>query len=440
MNHQHNHSSLYSLVHTPDMIRPKSRISTSKGRVPSPFTQLCLATAIAIATFSLLVDAFPAQYFFNSQQRTRCCGHNQQSLQFMHALSKLQEDHAYWKLPRLYVRHANQTLITGASIPLSSDQAHYLINVMRIFKKSRKNKRRYQEQSNAADDEDDTRSIDRDCIRIFNGDDGEWLAKVHEQQAIESPTNRRSKKANRSTVASLVAECIIQLQKQDYNEDERPWVLFVPLKKQQRMKYMIEKTTELGVGGLRPVASDLMEGAAISSSKSTGANHDMIYGGSSNKQDNSIRFDKLEIQCIEASEQCERLDIPTISFSAGSQDTLPDVQDILEQWCFDWEQKSEKKRILLICRERGSSDTYGGKAMVMPVLQALQCNKLVSFLVGPEGGWSSREEEMFDNVCLKYSETDIAPVQCVSLGSSVLRAETASMLAVGAWSLVNDLH
>ena len=45
---------------------------------------------------------------------------------------------------------------------------------------------------------------------------------------------------------------------------------------------------------------------------------------------------------------------------------------------------------------------------------------------------------MFDEVCSKYIGMKDAPVQCVSLGSNVLRAETASMLAIGAWSLMND--
>ena len=69
---------------------------------------------------------------------------------------------------------------------------------------------------------------------------------------------------------------------------------------------------------------------------------------------------------------------------------------------------------------------------VAPVLDILPGNKKVAFMIGPEGGWSLEEEDLFDNVCNEQS------VRCVSLGSSVLRAETACMIAVGAWSLVHS--
>ena len=83
----------------------------------------------------------------------------------------------------------------------------------------------------------------------------------------------------------------------------------------------------------------------------------------------------------------------------------------------------------MICRERGNGDD------AVPVLQALHRNERVSFLVGPEGGWSADEEELFDDVCSKFADQDASPVRCVSLGSSVLRAETACLMAVGAWAL-----
>ena len=95
--------------------------------------------------------------------------------------------------------------------------------------------------------------------------------------------------------------------------------------------------------------------------------------------------------------------------------------------------------MLLICRERGGSGPDGGGAV--PVLRALRENDRVAFLVGPEGGWSAEEEEFFDEICSGYSGGGgggTAPVRCVSLGPSVLRAETACMVAVAAWALTND--
>lgn len=86
----------------------------------------------------------------------------------------------------------------------------------------------------------------------------------------------------------------------------------------------------------------------------------------------------------------------------------------------------------MICVERGSE-------RVVPVLQALRENNRVAFLVGPEGGWSAVEERTFDEICSQYDGMGESPVRCVSLGSSILRAETACLLVVGAWALLNDL-
>jgi 16S rRNA (uracil1498-N3)-methyltransferase len=56
---------------------------------------------------------------------------------------------------------------------------------------------------------------------------------------------------------------------------------------------------------------------------------------------------------------------------------------------------------------------------------------MVAFLVGPEGGWSPDEEQRFDDMAKRNPEK----IHCVSLGTSVLRAETAAMTAIAAYSL-----
>ena len=382
--------------------------------------QLCLLLVIVYNTLQHRVEAFSvpghAHRRHFSTHPTRCTRCEQQLI--LYSISKEQEQ--IYKLPRLYVGPQSDKsikLAAGARIPLSSDQSHYLTNVMRIFKKRKGNRRQQHQESINIDDANDI-SI-RDCIRIFNGNDGEWLARVHDITSQSESTNIRSKKSARARKqkedASLVAECILQLRTQDYKKDDRPWIMFVPLKNQQRLKNMIEKCCEMGVGQFVAVSSDRMEGGAAM----------------------NMRFDKLEIQAVEASEQCERLDVPLISTSSED-DTLKDVKDIVSQWGSDVEGQS-KKRTLLICRERRSSgDVDSDRPKVIPILQALKNCRRVSFLVGPEGGWTSEEETVFDEVCAKYISIKDAPVQCVSLGSNVLRAETASILAVGAWSLINN--
>ena len=65
----------------------------------------------------------------------------------------------------------------GAVVPLSSGQAHHLINAVRLFKKRRKRRRRNTGgQSNADDGNDDggddgVGDDDGGNVRIFNGND-----------------------------------------------------------------------------------------------------------------------------------------------------------------------------------------------------------------------------------------------------------------------------
>mmetsp|Transcript_24141 Transcript_24141/g.50559 ORF Transcript_24141/g.50559 Transcript_24141/m.50559 type:complete len:454 (-) Transcript_24141:665-2026(-) len=369
------------------------------------------------------------------------------------------QDQKYWTLPRVYVgpRHNtplnNILLKLGTIVHLSSEQAHYLTNVMRILKKSKKKRA------------DGTITEGRNCIRIFDGKNGEWLAKVYASEEPQNASSRgrgKSRRNGRSSNrdVSLVAECIQQLRTQDCGDD-RPWILFAPIRSRSRMKVMIEKCTELGAGRMIPVTSDHIErGALMALLESNGneADLDVVYGGynTSREKDRGITsFGKLEIQAVEAAEQCERLDIPIVTSdlsltrpSENSQDTLWRVQDIVKQWCDNWGENYLKGgenagtadcRTLLICRERASvADVNDGRARVVPVLRALNDNQRVSLLVGPEGGWSVEEEEIFDKICSKYIGRIDPPIRCVSLGTSVLRAETACMMAVGSWALTND--
>jgi 16S rRNA (uracil1498-N3)-methyltransferase len=343
-----------------------------------------------------------------------------------------------WTLPRLYVGDGHPTLASGSSLSLSPEQTHYLTKVMRLLKKKK-----------LQPDENNHITVDRDCIRIFNGRDGEWLAtlRVLEEEDISSDRNskKRKRRQPRQGDITIVADCIHQLRAQDRaNDDARPWLIFAPLKKQSRMKLLVEKCTELGVGTILPIISDRTEGSAIQSLLgSSYMKEDEVYGTKRNAKGDDMSFDKLEFQAVEAAEQCERLTIPYITKDVGLHppeegldSALWKVHDIVKQWDSSWD---EEKRVLLICRERSTDDASSGvKASVVPLLHALRSNNnRVAFLVGPEGGWSPDEETLFDEICSRYKEID-SPVKCVSLGTSILRAETASMLALGAWALVHD--
>ena len=428
---------------SPLSLRVPSALATDRSMSKFMRVLLIISLATWIPSYHVVVCGFLLPTLSSSRRRrNNRCSLQEIDITQLHVVSR-HEEQTYWKLPRLYVgpcqnKQNNHALASGARIPLSPEQSHYLMNVMRIFKKRKNNRKQQQSNGDGGDDV----IGGRECIRIFNGLDGEWLAQAHmaQQQPLISGKGRSKKRGNPEV--SLEAECIMQLRTQDYNEDERPWLMFVPLKKQPRMKNLIEKCTELGAGKFIPVSSDRMGGdasMAIFGSNSNDSNIDKVYGAQSSSQNDggSIRFDKLQIQAIEASEQCERLGIPTISNNVfeGSRDTLWMVKDLLKQWRQDFDGENGEGRALLICRERGEY-ANDGKASVVPVLQALENNKRVSFLVGPEGGWSIEEEALFDEVCSECSGNH-SPVQCVSLGTSVLRAKTACMLAIGSWALVS---
>lgn len=318
-------------------------------------------------------------------------------------------------------RLAENTIVT-----LSPEQTHYLTKVMRFLKKGKSNS-------------DDVANR-KECVRVFNGRDGEWLAKVYAPPQTDEDSRKRRRR--RDEVILLEVECLVELRKQSINDDH-PWIIFSPLKNQSRMKLMIEKCTELGVGAIILAKSDRMDGTILSSLSvpSNGSdNLDHVYGTKVKSREENVSVEKLKLQAIEASEQSERLCIPSITtdfsfidVSCNAPNDVFSVKDIVELWRSGLHQKNSESRKLLICRERGEESNT-----VKPLLTALGENEKVAFLIGPEGGWSPEEESLFDHVCQQESNKN-SSIQCVSLGSSVLRAETACMMAVGACSLTHDL-
>ena len=143
------------------------------------------------------------------------------------------------KLSRIYV---DAPLKNDAHAELSADQAHYFKNVMR-----RK---------------------EGEAIRVFNGVDGEWVAKI---QSL-------SKKNG----TLLIQE---QLKEQPKPHKEIT-LMFCPIKK-QRMDFLIEKAVELGASALQPILSQ-------------------------NTEVRKINEERINAQIIEAAEQCERLTIPKL--------------------------------------------------------------------------------------------------------------------------------
>ena len=107
------------------------------------YLQLLLSAVIVYTILQQRVEAFCVPGLAHQRHFSRYVTHQTRYIRceqqlILYSISKEQEQ--YWKLPRIYVGSHNDiqqdiTLAIGARIPLSSDQSHYLTNVMRIFKK-----------------------------------------------------------------------------------------------------------------------------------------------------------------------------------------------------------------------------------------------------------------------------------------------------------------
>ena len=189
-------------------------------------------------------------------------------------------------------------------------------------------------------------------IRLFNGRDGEYLGRVVV--------------AGKKTL-SIQIEKKLKPQK---NNGRKIHLLFAPIKK-ERMDFLIEKAVELGATDIHPVFTQ---------------NTDM----------RKIKEDRLNAQIIEAAEQCERLDIPSLH---PAQDLFP----ALAVW--------NKSVPFLAALERFDA---------VPLRQIREDGDC-AILIGPSGGFTEEEKQKIAAL------TFIKPV---SLGENILRSETAVVAAL----------
>ena len=160
-------------------------------------------------------------------------------------------------------------LSEGAAVALEGDPAHYLTRVMRL--------------------------TEGDELRLFNGADGEWSARVVEV-------------AKRS--CRLRAEALARPQSPAPDVE-----LCVALVKRGPLETIVEKATELGVRRIRLLRTER-----------TNADH--------------TNLDRLAAIVREAAEQCGRLDVPQI-------DPAERLADLLAAWDFG--------RALMFCDEAGDA-------------------------------------------------------------------------------------
>lgn len=188
------------------------------------------------------------------------------------------------------------------------------------------------------------RKDDGDMVRIFNGRDGEFISKI----SIINKKNVELKWLEKIKDQPVLGKNI--------------HLYCAPIKK-DRFAFMIEKAVELGVTNIHPITTDHTQNAKINP-------------------------DKIEKQIIEAAEQCERMDIPT----------LHPVQK-LSQCQFE-------------------CDTYAGIERAEIAKFQIQTSADIAVIIGPEGGWSDSEINYLSNH---------KNITAVSLGDIILRAETAAI-------------
>ncbi|MCY1127729.1 16S rRNA (uracil(1498)-N(3))-methyltransferase [Frigidibacter sp. RF13] len=201
----------------------------------------------------------------------------------------------------------DQSLGVGQSVPLSEAQAHYLFGVMRLAPGAE--------------------------VLLFNGRDGEWLARV-------APAGKRGGSA----------ECVERTRAQAAPPDV--WLLFAPVKK-ARTDFIVEKAVELGAARLLPVQTDFTNAERL-------------------------RRDKAEAHVREAAEQCEALWLPEVG-------DLQPLSKLLAGW--------DRARRLFWADEATTDGEGPGRSSSPAALFAGMPPGPAALLVGPEGGFSPAERE-----------------------------------------------
>jgi 16S rRNA (uracil1498-N3)-methyltransferase len=206
--------------------------------------------------------------------------------------------YAHHTLPRLFV---DGDLSLTQQIVLPADQTHYLSHVLRLK--------------------------EGDAVRLFNGRDGEWLAKIASS----------GKNKNRGLNMALVEQTRPQA------SESALFLMCAPIKK-AHFDDMLTKAAELGVTHVQPVLT-------------------------SRTQVREVNTDRCRAIMIEASEQSERLAAPTINSPIS-------LEKLTQSW--------PKDVLPIVCAERGETRPAGESFLTLSPQPA-------AIITGPEGGFMPEE-------------------------------------------------
>ena len=218
----------------------------------------------------------------------------------------------------------SERLEENNKIVLSKDQSHYISNVMRL--KS------------------------GDELLLFNGIDGEFLGKVAGNEQKQTTIQAHAKQRDQSRPSNIS-------------------LAFCPIKG-QRLDFLIQKCTEVGLKSFIPVISD----------------HTIVR---------NVNENRLKKIIIESSEQSDQLNIPQVVSALNLEEFL----------------HSLKKEDVVLFGDISSTNNDLTQFME-------DKNKSYILFVGPEGDFSPQERE----IILKNDK-----FKSFSLGKNILRSETAAM-------------
>ena len=234
--------------------------------------------------------------------------------------------------------HCNQKLSLNKLLVLNKSDTHYLKNVMRCK--------------------------ENDQINLFNENDGEFYSEILEI--------KKHKMILEIFKLSTNTEIINDIS------------LIFSLVKKNKMDFIIQKATEMGVKKIFPI---LTERSSI----------------------RNINTTRMYAIAKEASEQSNRISIPEIS-------NLQTIQELLQQW--------DKKRSILYADEI---------LKINKNLTILNRKNFVksSLLIGPEGGFSSEENDMLKTYKFVFP---------ISFGQTILRSDTAAIVGLSYLNIINSSY
>jgi 16S rRNA (uracil1498-N3)-methyltransferase len=238
----------------------------------------------------------------------------------------------------------NGRLDTGVLIEPTDSQTHYLISVLRLK--------------------------DGAEIRVFNENDGEFLARIVSV----------SRKKITLHLAEQIRPSVIA---PETEINQSVTLAFAPIRR-QRMETMIEKATECGVTTLAPVLTTFT-------------------------QSPHVNLERLRLIATEAAEQSERMSVPHLLKPQKLHDFCAGLGTQEMIFCDEAQAGQANAHMLSFLQHRKAHQKRDRPAII---------------LIGPEGGFSDPETRFL---------LDQTGIHGVSLGSHILRSDTAAILALGLW-------